>query len=233
MAVADDVAGWIETNAAPASATVHAHRQPDTFGTRRPARRAGTPRVCGTDRVLDSNGGPNGPSAGRLLESTGSGKVRACPMSFGDNERFPDDTATVAIGVPAVTAPARSPSTGGCDGTVDPPFRSATVSASSPRAANLRRTTRLAAWRHWPRPTSVPVPGRGEAQSGGIEDYERFLEPPGGRVAGVGARSRPPAVGICCVVGDVRVPPKRTGRHYIVPLHVDIQARARRLGLIA
>ena len=33
MAVADDVAGWIETNAAPAGATVHAHRQPDTFGT--------------------------------------------------------------------------------------------------------------------------------------------------------------------------------------------------------
>ena len=33
MALADDVAGWIEAHAAPAGATVHAHRQPDTFGT--------------------------------------------------------------------------------------------------------------------------------------------------------------------------------------------------------
>ena len=33
-------------------------------------------------------------------------------------------------------------------------------------------------------------PWRGAAAA--IEDYERFLEPPGGRVAGVGARSRPP-----------------------------------------
>ena len=33
MALADDVAVWIEANAAPAGATVHAHRQPDTFGT--------------------------------------------------------------------------------------------------------------------------------------------------------------------------------------------------------
>ena len=70
----------------------------------------------------------------------------------------------------------------------------------------------------------------GEAQLGAIEDYERFLEAldsawrecervlvPGGR--------------ICCVVGDVCVPRKRTGRHYIVPLHADIQIRARRLGL--
>ena len=33
MALADDVAAWIEANAAPAGATVHAHRQPDNFGT--------------------------------------------------------------------------------------------------------------------------------------------------------------------------------------------------------
>ena len=32
MALADDVADWITANAAPAGATVHAHRQPDTFG---------------------------------------------------------------------------------------------------------------------------------------------------------------------------------------------------------
>lgn len=33
MAVADDVAAWIGTNAAPAGATVHAHRLPTRFGT--------------------------------------------------------------------------------------------------------------------------------------------------------------------------------------------------------
>ena len=32
MAVADDVAGWIRQHAAPAGATVHAHRQPADFG---------------------------------------------------------------------------------------------------------------------------------------------------------------------------------------------------------
>ncbi|MYD84938.1 MAG: hypothetical protein F4018_12915 [Acidobacteria bacterium] len=32
MALADDVAGWIQANAAPAGATVHAHRQPDDHG---------------------------------------------------------------------------------------------------------------------------------------------------------------------------------------------------------
>lgn len=32
MAVADDVAGWLQANAAPSGATVHAHRQPTSFG---------------------------------------------------------------------------------------------------------------------------------------------------------------------------------------------------------
>ena len=36
---------------------------------------------------------------------------------------------------------------------------------------------------------------------------------------------------ICCVVGDVCIPRKRGGRHYIMPLHGDIQVRARKLGL--
>jgi site-specific DNA-methyltransferase (adenine-specific) len=67
-------------------------------------------------------------------------------------------------------------------------------------------------------------------QLGAIEDYETFLLAldkawlecarvliPGGR--------------ICCVVGDVCIPRKRTGRHYIVPLHADIQVRARKTGL--
>ena len=67
-------------------------------------------------------------------------------------------------------------------------------------------------------------------QLGSIDDYERFLEAldqvwrecnrvlvPGGR--------------ICCVVGDVCVPRRKMGRHYVVPLHADIQVRTRRLGL--
>lgn len=33
------------------------------------------------------------------------------------------------------------------------------------------------------------------------------------------------------MVGDVCVPRKKGGRHFIVPLHADIQVRARRLGL--
>jgi site-specific DNA-methyltransferase (adenine-specific) len=67
-------------------------------------------------------------------------------------------------------------------------------------------------------------------QLGDIEDYECFLVEldkawsecdrvlvPGGR--------------ICCVVGDVCIPRKQGGRHRIMPLHADIQVRARRLGL--
>lgn len=67
-------------------------------------------------------------------------------------------------------------------------------------------------------------------QLGEIEDYERFLDEldqvwrecervlvPGGR--------------ICCVVGDVCLPRKKAGRHYVMPLHADIQVHARRFGL--
>src|SRR5262249_22893237 len=36
---------------------------------------------------------------------------------------------------------------------------------------------------------------------------------------------------ICCVVGDVCLPRRRDGRHRIMPLHADIQVRARNLGL--
>lgn len=69
-----------------------------------------------------------------------------------------------------------------------------------------------------------------EGQMGHIDDYEVFLAQldmvwkecervlaPGGR--------------ICCVVGDVCLSRKKAGRHHIVPLHADIQVRARRLGL--
>lgn len=71
---------------------------------------------------------------------------------------------------------------------------------------------------------------RTAGQLGHIENYETFLTEldtvwrectrvlvPGGR--------------ICCVVGDVCVPRKEGGRHYIMPLHADIQVRARGLGL--
>lgn len=67
-------------------------------------------------------------------------------------------------------------------------------------------------------------------QMGDIEDYERFLDELDkcwaecARVLVGGGR-------ICCVVGDVCVPRKKGGRHYVVPLHADIQVRARRLGL--
>ncbi len=67
-------------------------------------------------------------------------------------------------------------------------------------------------------------------QMGAIEDYELFLDEldkvwleckrvlvPGGR--------------ICCVVGDVCIPRRKGGRHYVVPLHADIEVRARKNGL--
>jgi site-specific DNA-methyltransferase (adenine-specific) len=67
-------------------------------------------------------------------------------------------------------------------------------------------------------------------QMGDIENYECFLDEldnvwrecerilvPGGR--------------ICCVVGDVCIPRRKNGRHYVMPLHSDIQVRARELGL--
>jgi len=69
-----------------------------------------------------------------------------------------------------------------------------------------------------------------EQQMGAIEDYEVFLD----ELDKVWAECRRilvPGGRICCVVGDVCIPRRKGGRHYIVPLHADIQVRARKNGL--
>jgi modification methylase len=69
-----------------------------------------------------------------------------------------------------------------------------------------------------------------QGQLGDIAGYEEFLDELDtvwrecSRVLVGGGR-------ICCVVGDVCIPRKKGGRHYIMPLHADIQVRARKLGL--
>ena len=65
---------------------------------------------------------------------------------------------------------------------------------------------------------------------GDIEDYEQFLD----ELDNVWRECARVLVGggrVCCVVGDVCIPRKRAGRHLVMPLHADIQVRARRLGL--
>ncbi len=67
-------------------------------------------------------------------------------------------------------------------------------------------------------------------QMGHFEDYEHFLS----ALDKVWTECKRVIVGggrICCVVGDVCIPRKKGGRHYLVPLHSDIQVRARKLGL--
>jgi DNA modification methylase len=69
-----------------------------------------------------------------------------------------------------------------------------------------------------------------DGQMGDIADYENFLNELDkvwrecARVLVGGGR-------VCCVVGDVCIPRKRYGKHYIMPLHADIQVRCRKLGL--
>ncbi len=73
------------------------------------------------------------------------------------------------------------------------------------------------------------APGR-DGQLGDVENYERFL----GELDTVWAECQRVLVEggrICCVVGDVCIPRKRGGRHYVMPLHADIQVRTRKLGL--
>jgi modification methylase len=73
------------------------------------------------------------------------------------------------------------------------------------------------------------APGNRE-QMGHFEDYDHFLV----ELDRVWRECKRVLVGggrVCCVVGDVCIPRKRGGRHYLVPLHSDIQVRARKLGL--
>ncbi len=67
-------------------------------------------------------------------------------------------------------------------------------------------------------------------QLGDVEDYEQFLSELD-KVWTECTRVLAPGGRICCVVGDVCIPRKRGGRHYVMPLHADIQVRARRVGL--
>jgi len=73
------------------------------------------------------------------------------------------------------------------------------------------------------------TPGN-ESQMGHIESYEHFLDELD-RVWSECARVLVGGGRVCCVVGDVCIPRKQGGRHHLVPLHSDIQVRARKLGL--
>jgi site-specific DNA-methyltransferase (adenine-specific) len=71
---------------------------------------------------------------------------------------------------------------------------------------------------------------RAPDQMGFIGDYDRFLDELDKAWCEC-ARILVPGGRICCVVGDVCISRKRGGRHYVMPLHSDIQVRMRRIGL--
>ena len=67
-------------------------------------------------------------------------------------------------------------------------------------------------------------------QLGAIEAYDAFLDELD-KAWSECARVLVPGGRICCVVGDVCVPRRRLGKHFVMPLHADIQVRTRVLGL--
>lgn len=69
-----------------------------------------------------------------------------------------------------------------------------------------------------------------DAQLGDVDDYPAFLHELD-KVWAECFRVLAPGGRICCVVGDVCVPRRRNGRHFVMPLHADIQVHARKLGL--
>jgi modification methylase len=69
-----------------------------------------------------------------------------------------------------------------------------------------------------------------ERQLGQIEGYDDFLTELDKAWAEC-ARVLVPGGRICCVVGDVCLPRKKAGRHLVMPLHSDIQVRARKASL--
>lgn len=66
-------------------------------------------------------------------------------------------------------------------------------------------------------------------QLGNIQSYELFLEELD-KVWGECFRIVVPGGRVACVVGDICLSRKRTGRHHVLPLSADIQVRARRIG---
>ena len=68
------------------------------------------------------------------------------------------------------------------------------------------------------------------SQLGALHDYEVFLNELG-KVWAECERVLVPGGRVCCVVGDVCVPRRKLGRHLVMPLHADIQVRARSLKL--
>jgi site-specific DNA-methyltransferase (adenine-specific) len=71
---------------------------------------------------------------------------------------------------------------------------------------------------------------RRDGQMAEIEDYEHFLNELD-KVWRECRRLLVPGGRICCVVGDVCVSRRQAGRHYVLPLHADIQVRARKNNL--
>ncbi|HMO24760.1 MAG TPA: site-specific DNA-methyltransferase [Tepidisphaeraceae bacterium] len=66
-------------------------------------------------------------------------------------------------------------------------------------------------------------------QMGSINDYDHFLDELD-KVWAHCLRVLVPGGRVCCNVGDVCIARKQAGRHFVMPLHADIQVRARRLG---